>query len=113
MIVDHRTYTVHPGKLPAYLELYKNEGLPLQRRYLGTCVGWYVSMDIGALNQVVHLWAYKDLADRAERRAALMKDQDWLTFLEKAMPFLQSMENKILSPTDFFDLDKSVSAHSE
>lgn len=110
MIVDHRTYTVHPGKLPEYLEMYKTEGLPLQQQYLGTCVGWYVSMDIGTLNQVVHLWAYDSLADRAERRAALMKDAAWLAFLKKAMPFLQSMENKILTPTDFFDLDNTVKA---
>jgi len=110
MIVDHRTYTVHPGKLPEYLEMYKNEGLPLQKKYLGNCVGWYVSMDIGALNQVVHMWAYESLDDRAARRAALMKDATWLDFLKRAMPFLQSMENKILTPTDFFDLDGAVAA---
>lgn len=110
MIVDHRTYNVHPGKLPEYLELYKKEGFPLQQKYLGTCVGWYVSMDIGTLNQIVHLWAYKDLADRAERRATLMKDSDWLAFLKKGMPFLQSMENKILTPADFFDLENTVKA---
>ena len=108
MIVDHRTYNVYPGKLPAYLEIYKTEGLPLQKKYLGTCVGWYVSTDIGTLNQVVHLWAYDSLADRAERRAALMKDAKWLAFIDKGMPFLQSMENKILTPTDFFDLDNTV-----
>ena len=113
MIVDHRTYNVHPGKLPEYLEMYKAEGLPLQKKYLGTCVGWYVSMDIGALNQVVHLWAYDSLADRAERRAAWMQDQAWLAFLKKAMPFLQSMENKILNPTDFFDLDTAAKAQGE
>lgn len=110
MIVDHRTYTVKPGKMPAYLELYKKEGLPLQLKHLGNCVGWYVSMDIGALNQVVHLWAYNDLNDRAERRAKLMKEQAWLDFLGVGMPLLQDMENKILSATDWFDLDAAVAS---
>jgi hypothetical protein len=61
MIVDHRTYKVKPGKLTEYLKLYETEGLPLQRKYLGHCVGWYFSNDIGPLSQVVHMWAYEDL----------------------------------------------------
>ena len=35
---------------------------------LGPPLGWYISMDIGELNQVVHLWGYESLADRASRR---------------------------------------------
>lgn len=110
MIVDHRTYTVAPGNLPRYLEMYKSRGLPLQLKHLGHCVGWYVSMDIGPLNQVVHMWAYKDLNDRAERRANLMQDQSWIDFIGEAMPLLQNMENKILSATDWFDLDAAVAS---
>ncbi len=110
MIVDHRTYTVKPGSIGQYLALYKKTGLPLQQKHLGHCVGWYVSMDIGALNQVVHLWAYKDLNDRAERRANLMKEQAWLDFLAEAMPLLQSMENKIVTAADWFDLDAAVAS---
>jgi len=41
-----------------------------------------------------------------------MKDAAWLEFLKKAMPCLQSMENKILNPTDFFDLEKTANAQS-
>jgi hypothetical protein len=104
MIVDHRTYKVKLGKLPEYLKLYETEGLPLQRKYLGHCVGWYSSNDIGPLSQVVHMWAYKDLADREARRNALAADPAWPKFLERAMPMLDSMENKILRPTAFFTI---------
>ena len=69
MIVDHRTYTIYPGKTPTFTKIYEEFGYPLQQQYLGDCIGWYVSMDIGDLNQIVHLWRYKDLSDRAERRA--------------------------------------------
>lgn len=31
MIVDHRTYTLYPGKLKAFLELYGSKGWPLQQ----------------------------------------------------------------------------------
>ncbi|WP_425404911.1 NIPSNAP family protein [Hwanghaeella sp.] len=105
MIIDHRTYICHPGKLNDFLAVYQAKGLPVQLRHLGKMVGWYSSMDIGPLNQVVHMWAYKDLTDRAERRAKMAADPEWGPYLAEATPFLFSMENKILSPTSFFDLD--------
>ncbi len=108
MILDHRTYTCHPGKLNTFLALYQEMGLPIQLRTLENMVGWYTSMDIGPLNQVVHMWAFKDLADRAERRAKMAADPGWAVYLNEATPFLASMENKILSPTSFFDLDGMV-----
>lgn len=104
MIVDHRTYNVKLGKLNEYLKLYETEALPLQLKYLGHCVGWYVSNDIGPLSQIVHMWAYISLADREERRARLAADPAWPKFLEKAMQLLDSMENKILRPAPYFTL---------
>ena len=103
MIVDHRTYTLHPGKLPAFLKVYREKGYPVQSKHLGKPVGWYLSMDIGELNQVVHLWAYDDLSQRAARRAALNADPDWQVYLAEATPFVQHMENKILTAAPFFE----------
>lgn len=102
MIIDHRTYAVKIGCLNDYLKLYEAEAYPLQLKYLGRNVGWYTSNDIGPLSQVVHLWAYDSLADREARRTALAADPAWGAFLAKAMPLLDSMENKILRPTSFF-----------
>jgi hypothetical protein len=48
MIVDHRTYTLHPGKMKEYVERYEREGKEVQTRHLGQPVGWYTSTDIGA-----------------------------------------------------------------
>jgi hypothetical protein len=102
MIIDHRTYSVKIGKLNEFLKLYETEGLPLQLKYLGYCVGWYVSNDIGPLSQVVHMWAYKDLADRDARRAKMAADPEWAKYLEMAGPLLNTMENKILRPASWF-----------
>ena len=104
MIIDHRTYAIKPGKLNDYLKIYEAEALPLQLKYLGHCVGWYVSNDIGPLNQVVHMWAYKSLADREERRGKLAADPAWPGFLAKATPFVDHMENKILRQAPWFKL---------
>lgn len=102
MIIDHRTYTTHPGKLNDFLKAYGEQGYPLQQKYLGDCRGWYFSMDIGELNQVVHLWAYKDLADRTTRRNKLNADPEWQAYIPIGMSFLQRMENKILTPAPFY-----------
>ena len=101
MIVDHRTYTLHPGKIKEYVDRYEREGLGVQSRYLGRPLGWYISMDIGMLNQVVHLWAYESIEDRAQRRAALAADPEWQAFLKVQLPLVQTMENKILQPAPF------------
>lgn len=102
MIVDHRTYSVKPGKLNDYLKLYEAEAWPLQLKYLGHCVGWYVSNDIGPLNQVVHMWAYESLADREARRGRLAADPAWPRFLDKATALIDRMENKILRTAPYF-----------
>jgi len=105
MIVDHRTYQLQPHKLRAWLELYERYGLPVQKRHLGRLIGFFVS-EIGPLNQVVHLWSYESLADRATRRAEMAKDPDWADFLKRnaELAALQSQESKILTPTSFSPL---------
>jgi len=101
MLVDHRTYNVLPGRLPEFLQIYKEIGMEVQREKLGNLMGYYVSMDIGELSQVVHLWGYESLEDRARRRAELAAEPKWQEFLKAGLPLLSKMENKILMPTDF------------
>lgn len=100
MIVEERIYSLHIGAVPAYLKLYEAEGLDIQRPILGRMVG-YFSSDIGAMHQIVHLWAYKDLAERSERRARLMADPRWQAYAIKTREFQISQENKILIPAPF------------
>ena len=101
MLVEQRTYTTFPGKWRAYLALYQAEGLEIQRRILGRMVGYY-TCDIGEMNQLVHLWAYTDLNERAERRAALLADPGFKSYVHKMLPLLQKQESRILTPAPFF-----------
>jgi hypothetical protein len=50
-----------------YLKLVEEEGIEVQKGHLGRRVG-YFSSEIGPLNEIVHIWAYRDLNDRAARR---------------------------------------------
>jgi hypothetical protein len=101
MIIDHRTYTLKPGCLAEYLRLYETEGYAIQTGHLGQPVGWYTSMDIGELNQVVHLWGYDDLADRAKRRGAMAADPKWRDYAKKIHPHIVTQTTKILSQPAF------------
>ena len=105
MIVDLRTYTMIPGRLAAFLELYEKEGLPIQIKHLGKPIGYFVT-EIGTLNQVVHLWGYDSLADREKRRGAMETDPDWIAYRKKssAAGNIQIQENKILKSVSFSPL---------
>ena len=80
MIVEQRTYTAIPGKWRDYLALYQAEGLQIQQRILGRMVGYYTT-ETGPLNQIIHMWAYTDLNERAERRAQLAADPQWQAYV--------------------------------
>ncbi|MDX3895741.1 NIPSNAP family protein [Pusillimonas sp.] len=102
MIVDHRTYTIKTGLMRDFLSLYAAEGRAVQTEHLGAPLGYYTT-EVGELNQVVHLWAYSDLADRERRRAALEADPRWLAYRRKAAADGQvlSQHNAILQQVDF------------
>lgn len=104
MIFDHRTYVCRPGTIKKHLELYKQFGYPPQTKHLGQPF-LYGMTETGDVNSFVHVWKYKDAADRATRRAAMQADPDWQTYLEKSgeAGYLISQENKILIPAPFFD----------
>ena len=101
MLVEERIYTLHPGKIPEYLKLYAEEGMPIQTRILPAMVGYYTS-DIGTLNLVVHMWAYEDLKQRAECRARMMADPGWQAYVKKVTPLFVHQESRILVPAPFF-----------
>ena len=100
MIVEMRTYLLHPGKLPVFMKLMEEEGIGIERPVLGRMLGFFTS-DIGELNKVVHLWQYVSHDDRQARRARLAGDAAWCAFVPKVLPLIQHMRNEILQPASF------------
>lgn len=102
MIIDHRTYDFHPGKLAAWLEAYEKYALPVQQKHLGRLVGFFTT-EVGPINQAVFMWAYEDMGDRERRRAAMEADPAWAEFRKQSGPLgaLKQQTNKILKPTSF------------
>ena len=100
MVYELRTYRLKTGALPQYIRLVAEEGLAIQKAFLGRLEGyWYT--DIGPLNQVVHLWSFDSVDDRDKRRAALLQDGQWQAFLPKLQALIEEMETRILRPAPF------------
>ena len=100
MLIEMRTYTFLPGQMPPYLALLETDGMPLQVKYLGRCLGYYTT-EVGVVNQMIQLWAYDDAADREQRRARLWADPVWTRFANTALPMIHRQENCLLKPTTF------------
>ena len=103
MIYEMRTYRLKVGAVAAFLKLVQEEGIAAQEDHLGRLVG-YFSSEIGPLNEIVHIWAYEDLNDRAQRRAKLAADPRWREVSPKLQALIETMENKILVPSEFSPL---------
>jgi len=100
MIVEQRTYLVKPGKIRDFLEAVETLGLPVMRETLGGLIGYFVT-EVGPLNEVVHLWAYESLEDRAQRRKACAAHPGWPAFLAAAQPCFEHMETRVMKPAPF------------
>lgn len=100
MIVDVRTYTLIPRKTQEYVAIFERMALPVMRRH-GLLLHGYYTSQIGALNQVVHLWRYDSLADLEQKRAARDADPAWGEFLKATEGMVLMQDNKIMRPATF------------
>ncbi|MEO5597535.1 MAG: NIPSNAP family protein [Novosphingobium sp.] len=101
MYVEERVYRLLPGCIPAYFALYEARGLVPQSRYLDMMLGYYAA-EIGALNEVVHLWLHRSLDERDARRAAMRADPDFAAYWEDVRGMIVEQRTRILKPAPFF-----------
>jgi NIPSNAP len=102
VLVDHRTYRIKPGMTQAHLAIYEQYGLAAQSKHLGAPMA-YMFAESGDVNTVVHQWAYEDAADRAQRRAAMVKDPEWQIYLQKLNEsgYLLEQKTSLMIPAKF------------
>ena len=105
MIVELRTYTVRPLRTADFLNLYERLALPLQKKYLGNLIGFFVA-EVGPLNEVVHLWGYDSMGERERRREQLERDPAWSVYRDalRDLDVIQQQETKLLKPVSFSPL---------
>ena len=105
MLYDVRTYTCRAGTIKKHLAIYQEHGFEVQRRHLGEPLA-YLQTETGNVNSYLHIWVYKDAADRAAKRAALQADPEWGKYLAMSAEagYLISQENSLKTEVPFFKL---------
>jgi hypothetical protein len=76
MIYELRTYTVKPGTLGDMVKAASTVSRDIRKDDYGKLEGYW-STEIGPLNQVMHMWSYSDLNERARLRGELAKNPRW------------------------------------
>ena len=95
MIYEIRTYRLTPGSV-AEVESRFGEAYEHRKKYSPIAAFWHT--EIGLLNEIIHVWPYQDLAERARVRAESAKDPNWPP---KISEFVLSMQSEILVPFPF------------
>ncbi|MBI3635643.1 MAG: NIPSNAP family protein [Candidatus Rokubacteria bacterium] len=95
-VYELRWYRTHTGRTGEWLTHFK-EVMPTREKHMHRVGLWQTEM--GQLNEVVHMWAFKDLNDRAAKRAGLATEPAWQAFLGKSGSLLAHMQAIVLVPT--------------
>ena len=67
MIIEMRTYSIKPGELHNFINIYDKEIRQIHKKILGNQIGFFYT-EIGNVNEVVHLYGYDSYEDRQSRR---------------------------------------------
>jgi hypothetical protein len=94
-VYELRWYRAHVGRAAEWLEMFKAV-LPTRDKYTRRVGLWQT--ETGQLNEVVHMWVYKDLNDRAAARSRMAQDPQWQAFVAKSPALLQHMQSIVLVP---------------
>lgn len=104
MIYDMRTYDIQPGALQTYMEAVRDVALPVREDNGIKLAGWYYT-DIGTLNRVVHIWAYRDYTHFDEARQAVRNDPRWINeYLPRVKGLIVRQQDSIMRAADFFEM---------
>ena len=95
MIYEIRTYRIAPGSL-AEVEKRFGEAYEYRKKYSELTA--FLHTEIGPLNEIVHIWGYPDLAERARVRSEAAKDTNWPP---KIGEFIREMRSEIIAPFAF------------
>ncbi|CAN5204357.1 hypothetical protein BH10PSE3_BH10PSE3_01640 [soil metagenome] len=94
-VFELRTYDVRVGQGEEFLKLML-AALPIRQRHSANFGVWR-SLS-GRLEQVRHLWGYRDLAQRTAVRGQLKDDVVWGDYTRTILPMLETLQSTILTP---------------
>jgi NIPSNAP len=95
MFYEFRTYTLKPGSLQEVIKRF-GDAYPVRKKFSQLAAFFYT--DIGPLNQILHIWPYKDFEERAKVRIESRKDPGWPP---KIHEFIVHQESEVYLPFPF------------
>ncbi|MGY3609690.1 MULTISPECIES: NIPSNAP family protein [unclassified Bradyrhizobium] len=97
MLYELRTYTVKPGTLGEVVKAASTVSRDIRKDDYGKLEGYWTT-EIGPLNQVMHLWSYKDFDERSRLRGELAKNPRWTgEYVPLIRPLLQRQDIRLLN----------------
>jgi len=100
-IYELRSYTLKPGTMYEWGNCW-SKGITRRDTNEEAVTGMFTQ--VGELNNVEHLWAYKDLQTRKETREAAWSRPGWDDVVSYTVPLIRHMKSRILVPTPFSPL---------
>ena len=97
MIYEFRTYDLKPHSLPE-VEKRFGEAYEYRKKFSQLAAFWHT--EIGPLNQIIHVWSYKDLEERTRIRDTAVKEGAG-KWPPKTAEFLVRQRSEIFLPFDF------------
>jgi hypothetical protein len=98
-LYEMRTYTLYVGKMAEAQKLYIELGFPALKNggHDKNLLGYFVA-DTGMINQLVHIWKFKDDSTRRAHWAAVFADKDFVEgFASKFRQLVMSQEVKLMT----------------
>lgn len=95
MIIEVRTYQLKPASVPE-VEKRFGEGLPAREKLSKLAAFWHT--EVGALNEITHVWTYDSFEHRTSVRAEAIKSGVWPPPIQE---FVLSMQSEIFIPAPF------------
>ena len=97
MIYELRTYTMKPGTVGEMVKAASEVSTDIRGNNFGKLEGYWFT-EIGPLNQVMHMWSYSDLNERARLRGELARNARWTSeYIPLIRPLLVRQDVRLLN----------------
>ncbi len=97
MIYEVRTYRLQPRGVPEFIKVF---GKAYEKRRNLSKLSAFFHTEIGMLNEVIHIWPYKDANERQKKRHRSISDKKY-GWPPKVMHLQENMKSEIFYPAPF------------
>lgn len=95
MIYEARTYRLKPRGVPEFIKIF---GKAYEKRKNLSKLSAFFFTEIGMLNEVIHIWPYKDAGERERKRARSVSEKKY-SWPPKVGHLQEHMQSEIFHPS--------------